>query len=239
MKKREPALFVRALKTTSQTLASSVRVPVRSASSPPNSTEIMRSSLGRGFSLLELLITISIGMTMAAVTFIALKPLFQANQVDIAYDTTISAIRNYRNLSISQSKRYILTFTPPATITVQYWGVAVPVSPAPVTVATYTLPPDIQFAVQPGFPAAAPDGLGSGGTAIDFDQGMGLGSQDYIMFMPDGSSQDTLGNYNSGIVYLTRPGDLYSSRAITVFGTTGRVRGWRLYNNIGNTWKQQ
>ena len=38
-------------------------------------------------------------------------------------------------------------------------------------------------------------------TAIDFDQGMGLGSQNYIMFMPDGSSQDTLGNYNSGVLY--------------------------------------
>ena len=60
---------------------------------------------------------------------------------------------------------------------------------------------------------------------------MGLGSQNYIMFMPDGSSQDTLGNYNSGVVYLTRPGDLYSSRAVSVFGTTGRVRGWRLLTN--------
>jgi prepilin-type N-terminal cleavage/methylation domain-containing protein len=199
----------------------------------------MTSSEKHGFSLLELLVTISIGMTMAAVTFMALMPLFKENNVDTAYDTTISVIRNYRNQSISQSRRYILTFTAPGTITVQYWGVAVPVSPPPVTVATVTLPPDIQFAVQTGFPAAAPDSFGAGGTAIDFDQGMGLGSQNYIMFMPDGSSQDTLGNYNSGVVYLTRPGDMYSSRAISVFGTTGRVRGWRLYNQSGNTWVQQ
>ena len=47
-------------------------------------------------------------------------------------------IRNYRNLSITQSKRYIIIFHAPGTITVQYWGVGVPVSPAPVTVATYT-----------------------------------------------------------------------------------------------------
>jgi prepilin-type N-terminal cleavage/methylation domain-containing protein len=199
----------------------------------------MTSSEKHGFSLLELLITISIGITMAGVTFVALMPLFKENNVDTAYDTTISVIRNYRNQSISQSRRYILTFTAPGTITVQYWGVAVPVSPPPVTVATVTLPPDIQFAVQAGFPAAAPDSFGAGGTAIDFDQGMGLGSQNYIMFMPDGSSQDTLGNYNSGVVYLTRPGDMYSSRAISVFGTTGRVRGWRLYNQSGNTWVQQ
>ncbi len=45
---------------------------------------------------------------------------------------------------------------------------------------------------------------------------MGLGSQNYIMFMPDGSSQDTLGNLNSGIVYLGRPGELWSMRAVTV-----------------------
>jgi len=199
----------------------------------------MTSSEKHGFSLLELLVTISIGLIMAGVTFVALMPLFKQNNVDTAYDTTISVIRNYRNQSISQSRRYILTFTAPGTITVQYWGVAVPVSPPPVTVATVTLPPDIQFAVQAGFPAAAPDSFGAGGTAIDFDQGMGLGSQNYIMFMPDGSSQDTLGNYNSGVVYLTRPGDMYSSRAISVFGTTGRVRGWRLYNQSGNTWVQQ
>ena len=49
-----------------------------------------------------------------------------------------------------------------------------------------------------------PDGFGAGATAIDFDQDMGLGSQNYIMFMPDGSSQDTLGNWNSGVLYMTR-----------------------------------
>lgn len=193
----------------------------------------------RGFSLLELIITIAIGMIMAAVTILALGPLFRQSHVDAAYDTTLSVIRSYRSQAISQSKRYILTFTTPGTITVQYWGVGVPVSPAPVTVATYTLPQDIEFALQAGFPTNAPDGFGSASAAIDFDQGMGLGSQNYIMLMPDGSSQDTLGNYNSGVLYLTRPGDLYSSRAISVFGTTGRVRGWRLYNKSGNTWVQQ
>src|ERR1700722_20251277 len=201
---------------------------------------LAKSGKARGFSLLELMIVIAIGLTMAGVTFMALMPLFKENHVDAAYDTTLSVIRNYRNQSITQSKRYILTFTAPGTITVQYWGVGVPVSPAPVTVATYTLPPDIQFAVQAGFPASGPDTFGTGGTAIDFDQGMGLGSQNYVMFMPDGSSQDTLGNYNSGVLYLTRPGDMYSSRAVDVFGTTRRVRGWRLYKQGGiNTWVQQ
>ena len=200
---------------------------------------LMKLGKNRGFSLLELMITLSIVLVMAGVTFMALMPMFKQNKVDAAYDTTLSVIRTYRSQAITQSKRYIITFTAPGTIEVQYWGVGVPVSPAPVTVATYQIPTDIQFAVQAGFPSSAPDGLGGGGTAIDFDQGMGVGSQNYIMFMPDGSSQDTLGNYNSGVVYLTRPGDLYSSRAVSVFGTTGRVRGWRLYNQAGPKWVQQ
>src|ERR1022692_4534345 len=133
--------------------------------SPPRKI-IMNSRKKRGFSLLELLIVIGIGLTMAGVTFVAMKPLFNENHVDSAYDTTLSVIRNYRNLSITQSKRYILTFAAPGTITVQYWGVGVPVSPAPVTVATYTLPPDIQFAVQAGFPNPGPDSLDTGTTAV-------------------------------------------------------------------------
>jgi prepilin-type N-terminal cleavage/methylation domain-containing protein len=194
----------------------------------------------RGFTLLELMITLAIGFVMAGITILALMPLYRQNHVDAAYDTTMSVIRTYRSQAIAQSKRYIITFTPPGIIQVQYWGVGVPVSPAPVTIASYQLPDDIQFAVQAGFPSAAPDGFGSGGTAIDFDQGMGLGNQNYIMFMPDGSSQDTLGNYNSGVLYMTRPGgNLNSSRAISIFGTTGRVRGWRLYTDSGNKWVQQ
>jgi prepilin-type N-terminal cleavage/methylation domain-containing protein len=207
----------------------------------------MRQKPSRGFSLLELMITVSIMLIMAGVTFMTMQPMIQKNHVNSAYDTTLEVIRTYRNMAITKSNRYIVTFAPgtvgpPATaptITVQFWGTGVPVAPAPVTIATYQLPVDIQFGVLAGFPTSAttvPDGFGAGATALDFDQGMGLGSQNYIMFMPDGSSQDTLGNWNSGVLYLTRASDLSSSRAITVFGPTGRVRGWRLNNS---TWVQQ
>ncbi len=195
-----------------------------------------------------MMIVVAIGFTVAAVSVIALLPMMKQNNVSSAYDTTLMALRNYQNLSIVQRKRYIVTFTNPgapnpSTITIARWDYAVPVSPAPVVVDTLTLPPDVTFSTQAGYPstaAAVPDGFGAGTVAIDFDQGMGLGSQDYVMFMPDGSSQDLLGNWNSGVLYMGRAGDLYSSRAITVFGATGRIRGWRLYLQAGvNTWVQQ
>lgn len=192
----------------------------------------------RGFTLLELLITVAISMTMAGVTFMALMPLFNKNHVDAAYDTTLSAISSYRSLAITQTKRYILLFSTPGTITVQYWSGNA--SPVPVTVATYTLPADIQFAVQPGFPNPGPESLSDGTQAVAFNACAAVESgQSCLIFYPDGSAQDDMGNFNSGVVYLTRPGDMYSSRAVSIIGPSGKIRGWRLYNQSGNTWVQQ
>jgi prepilin-type N-terminal cleavage/methylation domain-containing protein len=203
----------------------------------------MASSKQRGFSLLELMMAVTIAMILAGITFISLQPLLTQTHVNAAYSTTLNTLRNYRNRAITERRRYILTFTAPGTLTVQSWAFAVPVSPPPVQVATLSLPPDIQYAIQgltlPGG-AGTPDGFGNGGTAIDFDQNMGLGSLNYVIFMPDGSSQDTQGNQNSGVLYLTRAGDVYNSRAVTVFGSTGRIRGWRLDKVAGvDTWVQQ
>lgn len=196
----------------------------------------------RGFSLLELMIVIAIGFTLAGISFMALQPLLKQGHVDSAYDTTLGTIRSYRNLAVTQSVRYIVAFTAPGTITVSRWNFAVPASPAPVQVATYTLPQDMQFAVQVGFPntpGTVPDGFGLGNVAMTFNACAVIGGTPCLVFYPDGSAQDDAGNLNNGVLYLTRPGDMYSSRAITVFGTTGRVRGWRLYNQTGNKWVQQ
>src|ERR1700722_18079403 len=52
----------------------------------------MKSSRNLEFTLLEMLITISIGLIMAGVTFIALMPMFKENHVNAPYDTPLSPI---------------------------------------------------------------------------------------------------------------------------------------------------
>jgi prepilin-type N-terminal cleavage/methylation domain-containing protein len=199
----------------------------------------------RGFSLLELMLTLGIILILSGVTFYSLQPALKQARVTTAYDTTLMALRNTRQLAVAQRKRYIVAFAAPGTITISYWGKGVPVDPAPVVVQTLNLPVDVQFTViagQPTAPTAVPDGFGGGTTAIDFGQALAIGTQPSVMFMPDGSSQDALGlgYYNSGVVYVGRPGELQSMRAVSVFGTTGRVRGWRLAQQAGGpTWVQQ
>lgn len=203
----------------------------------------------KGFSMLELIIVISIGFTMAAVSIMALMPLFLKSHVDSAYDTTLAVLRNTRNLAIAQTHEYVITFSAsvgatPATIEVQYQPAAVAgVLPALQLVNKYTLPPDVNFAVKTGFPTSTPDGFGSGVTAIDFGYGPNQSSgETQIVFGPDGGAYDQNGDYNAGVLYIVRPSDttIYNSRAITVWGATGRVRGWLLHNVSGTaTWEQQ
>jgi len=207
----------------------------------------MTSMKQRGFSLLEMMITVAIGFTIAGVTFIALMPAFNKNHVDLAYETSLMVLRNSRHLAITQSHQYFVNFNPggfPAgTIQVTYQPPAVGgILPPVQQVATYSIPTDVTYSVKAGFPASAPDSFGSALVAIDFGQGLGGGSLNYVCFMPDGSSKDNLGNYNSGVLYLTRQADptIYTARSISVWGATGRVRGWRLYNQAGTAiWVQQ
>jgi type II secretory pathway pseudopilin PulG len=210
--------------------------------------ELMASRKNSGFSLLELMITISFALVMAGVTFISMSPILNQSHMNSGYETTLMALRNTRNLAITQSHEYYVNFNPggfPAgTIQVQYQPPAVGAGLAPPLqqVITYTIPTDISFAVKAGFPAGTPDAFGAGANAIDFGQTLAGEPLNYVVFMPDGSAQDNLGNFNSGIVYLTRPTDtaVYSSRAITVWGATGRIRGWRLDLVGGVTkWVQQ
>lgn len=200
----------------------------------------------RGFSLLEMMITIGISLTLAAVTYIGMRSILFRGHVNTAYDTTLMALRNTRNLAITQSHQYFVNFNPigfPAgTIQIQYQPPAVGGVGQPIQqVITYSIPADVSFAVQAGFPVAAPDAFGGGATAIDFESTAAPGIPlNYVVFMPDGSAQDQFGNLSSGVVYMTQPSQTkFSSRAITVWGATGRVRGWRLDPQAGGTWVQQ
>jgi prepilin-type N-terminal cleavage/methylation domain-containing protein len=200
----------------------------------------------KGFSLIEMLMVVAIVIIMAAISFISLVPVMKQQRLANAYNTTLSAMRQARDNSISQRTSYKVTFTSttsPVSNTIKVEPTLATFAGAQQT-ATYQLPTDVAFLVQTGLPATGPDGYGTGATAIDFGYTAShtTGGSQIIYFCPDGSAQDDntgncLGSADGGVVYMSRAGDLLSSRAITLWGATGRIRGWRLYNTGGSTYQ--
>ena len=199
-----------------------------------------------GFSLLEMMIVISIGLILAGMATITYIPLTRQQHVTSAYNSTLATLRRARDQAAADMRIYVVTFTPPQTITVAQSTVTSCQIPAvgPVLLTT-VLPSDMSFQVRPGVPTSnstpptTPDAIGTASLAIDLDEPTAPGATS-ICFNPDGSATDALGNISNGVIYLGRTGDLYSARAFTVWGTTGRIRGWRLNSVSGvNTWGQQ
>ncbi|HEX4426069.1 MAG TPA: type II secretion system protein [Terriglobales bacterium] len=195
----------------------------------------------RGFSLVEMMIVIVVLLIACAVSFMTLQPALKQTRVTSAYNFALGALRQAREDAVANRRVYMVTFSnaaSPNTITITQ-------SDTGVVKATYNLPTDIVFGTQTGFPVSqttaptTPDGFGIGNTGIDLDQGVAGGVKTAIYFYPDGSGQDVNNNINNGVLYVGRAADINSWRAITIWGATGRLRGWRLYPNGANYyWRQ-
>ncbi len=194
----------------------------------------------RGFSLIETLIVLSLMMIASGIFFMSLQPALKDTRVTNAYNATLMTMRRAREQAIAERRVYLVTFNNAVTPN----SITITRAATGVVTSTITLPTDITFRAEPGIPntlATTPDHFGVGSPEIDFDQGVAGGAKNVICFNPDGSAQDVNSNTNNGVIYLARTGSLYTSRAITVWGSTGRLRGYRLYPNVagGSIWRQQ
>ncbi len=210
-----------------------------------------------GFSLIEVMSVLAITIVLVSISSVTLFPLLRQQHITEAYNTTLAAMRLARDNAVGQRTSYSVTFanavapSPYATITVTPMVAGFQ---GDLNTVVYTLPQDVSFLALTGIPTTSttvPDGYGLGATAIDFGwtiNGVGTGGQTTIYFCPDGSSQRSPntnndgscpGTWDGGVVYLARAGDLMSSRAITLWGGTGRIRGWRLYALTGGGYQWQ
>jgi Tfp pilus assembly protein FimT len=209
-----------------------------------------------GFSLLEMMIVCCLFLIVGGMTFMAVQPVLKDARANQAFEDVLMPLRTARQRAITERKQYIVCFgvaTPTGALTplgaptaqsIQLfrWDAGTALSAA-TQVTNSKLPTDMLFqtlAGLPNNPATVPDGFGTGSTAIDFDQSVAGAIKNQVLFMPDGSAHDVNGNLNSGIIYVGRTADLYSSRAVTLYGATGRIRGWRLIKSAGAPlWMQQ
>jgi prepilin-type N-terminal cleavage/methylation domain-containing protein len=201
-------------------------------------TGIMASRKQNGFSMLEMIIAISVSLILAGAVTLTMQTTFRQQLVNDAYNTTLTTLRRARDQSAADMRVYVVTF---ATATAGNGGTITVTqnTPAGAILFTANLPPQVTYHLEPGLPntiLTTPDGFGTATSIFDFDQPpSGAGGGTVIYFQPDGSAQDAAGNVNNGVVYLGTPGNIQNQRAVTLWGYTGRIRGWQLVS-VGGVW---
>jgi prepilin-type N-terminal cleavage/methylation domain-containing protein len=180
----------------------------------------------KGFSLLEILAALAIGAVATAFAAVQVTTLVKTQHENDAVQLVQNQLRTIHQRAIDTRSEYVVTFSAPGTIAIQFLQ-----NGSLLNYGTVNLPGDEQFLLISGvpLPPKTPDGFGSGALAIDFDQAWGGGSN-VLFFYPDGTVLDGVGNPNNGVLYIAQTNDLYSSRAITLWGVTGRIKTWKLVN---------
>jgi prepilin-type N-terminal cleavage/methylation domain-containing protein len=188
----------------------------------------------RGFSMIELVVVVSIILIITAISITQLRPNLQNARIDAAMREVAESFRQAREFAISHRRYVQVTF--PAnnqvqmvqlnTLTVGAGGVN------PV-LDTVTLPPPLIFTLD-GMPDT-PDAFGNGNPIV-FENVVN-GPVGGMVFQSDGEFLDgaTFLPIN-GTVFMGFPGQQSTARAVTILGTTGRVRGWK--SNGNTAWYQ-
>ena len=188
----------------------------------------------RGFSLIEMMVAVMIILIVSAIAVTSLKPNVQQARLDAAMREVLDTFRQAREYSI-ENRRYVqISFPANNQMQITQMDTLTPgaggVNPVLTTV---TLAPPLVFNLD-GMPDT-PDGYGNAGPLVF--EGIVNGPVGGMVFQSDGEFLDgTTFLPINGSVFLGMPGQQSTARAVTILGTTGRVRGWKSAGNT--TWYQ-
>ena len=185
----------------------------------------MRSK--QGFTFIELLVALGVLAVISGFSMMLVGPLLKARQVEVAVRTVSLQMSRARQFSVDSRRLTRVTFIAPRTITVEQ---RTPASQGGIWiwVTQADLPAEMEFGVSAGV-SSGPEGFGTS-SAVDFS------SASQVFFSPDGSAVATSGQISNGVVYVSRPQEVDTTRAVTLFGATGRIKRWRYIHEEGS-WK--
>lgn len=184
----------------------------------------------RGFSMIEMCVVIAISLVIAGIAIIQAQPALIQIRANTAKDLVQGTLRRARESAISDRRSVKVEFlvNPPATPPGSYvrltrlgGGVGpdtvietIPI-PGSVTYTTFPLEPD------------TPDGFGNAGPI--YFGGVNNGPAAGMVYQSDGTfAAAGTGIPLNGTVFMGIPGQATTARAVTILGTTGRIRSYHI-----------
>lgn len=188
----------------------------------------------KGFSLVEGMIVAGIMMIMMSLAIVQSFGSTEAYRANSAMDTIMSQLRVARQLAISQRRNVTITFntaTIPESITYTVVANAGDIyTPPPVTVY---ISPQVTFSgvSEPDTPMQFGTCNGAYGVCIANVSG----GPPVMEFTSVGQFTDNTGvNTLNGTVFLAITGQQSTARAVTIMGSTGRVRAYTYAGGTGS-----
>jgi prepilin-type N-terminal cleavage/methylation domain-containing protein len=176
-----------------------------------------------GYSLVELMIVVAVMGVLIGMAVVQIGSSRSGLSGDGAMRVVLAQMNQARQLAITQRRNMRLSFTNPSLV--QIIREEVP-GPTLTTISAVPFEGRLQFLTITGLPDT-PDAFGNS-SAVAF------GAATETKFGPDGTFIDQNGNMLNGTVFVALPNEKLSARAVTIFGSTGRVRAFKW---DGGSWK--
>ena len=179
---------------------------------------------------MEILLVAGLLMLVGGFSMIIIGPALEARNVEMAVRTVSTQMQRARQFSVDARRRTRVTFTTPDTITVDQQA---PVSQggAWTQVSTVELPGDMELEIDAATVGStgppSPSGTYTTSQVADFS------GASQVFFMPDGSAVTSAGILSNGVVYVALPSKVETTRAVTLFGSTGKIKRYKYITGTG------
>ena len=165
---------------------------------------------------MELTVVVLIAFILMAMAVLSIRGALPGMRADAGMNRIVGQLRTGREMSLAQRRFIRLQFIGNNQVRLQRIEVGGAIVAPPMDV---TLESNVQFFQFPGLPDT-PDKFGNNG-AVDF------GGTPTTLWQSDGTFVDTKGLPQNGTVFLGIPNEPSTARAVTILGSTGRVRAYR------------